>query len=204
MLNSGCSCLHPATGLPPRLINHWDIHGYPLDTGPPAKASLIPSQGRRTLPWSPQTGRSSSRPLSSAAAGPVGAQLPHSPTKWRWSKVPPHAEMPTVAAECGLESLKRLEVLLQAKAQLCLMHDFSHVGSFVKQSQMFECLLTRSVCDEATGYYAFVGTKLGTQLIISGQCDEPFMWILTTVHGTSAIEYSSVQRMPSKKQGPSK
>ena len=49
---------------------------------------------------------------------------------------------------CGLESLKRLEVLLQARARLCLMHDFSHVGSFVKQSQMSKC--ADQICDEAT------------------------------------------------------
>ena len=83
----------PSVALPIWLINHWDT---PL-------TQLIIAAVRRTLPWSPQTGRSSSRPLSSAAAGPVGAQLPHSPTKWRWSRVPPQcdSQMPTVAAEFG-------------------------------------------------------------------------------------------------------
>lgn len=188
MLNSGCSCLHPATNLPPWLINHWDIHGYPMIspwhftffklrhtfTRPAAHAPMVATNWE--VKFSTSLICCSRTSWGTIATLSNQMEVVQSTSTCRYAKF-----LQLNVALKDLESLKRLEVLLQAKAQLCLMHDFSHVGSFVKQSQMFECLLTRSVCDEATGYYAFVGTKLGAQFIISGQCNElnvdPHHWM---------------------------
>ena len=160
----------------------WISHGYPLDTSPFSSFDIAShtaggprSHGRHKLGGQVLD---LSHLLQQDQLGHNGHTLQPN----RGGPEYLHMQRCQIfAAGCGLESLKRLEVLLQVKAQLCLMHDFSHVGSFVKQSQMFECLLTRSVCDEATGYYAFVGTKLGAQFIISGQCNElnvdPHHWM---------------------------